>query len=270
MIKTIFSFLLILLFYTTSATNAAAQNPDSNKPLEITADDSLEWHRNELYFKAKKNVRAAQGQTTLLSDILIAKYRDSKSDGMDIYIIQANGNVEIISTQSKAYGDKAIYDIDKGYAVMTGKNLRLISDDQNVTARYKFKYWVNAGRLEAIGNAKATRLGDKLEADKIIALFQKDKHGKQTLKTLEAIGNVVITTPDEVITGDRAIYQTSTNIAELHENVKIIRGSNMLKGARAQVNLDTNISKIFGSSNDNKQGGRVRGIFYPNSMKKTE
>ncbi len=260
----IFIFCLILTFIS-SITNIMAQNPDSNKPLKITADDSLEWHRNERYFKAKKNVRASQGQTTLFSDILTAKYRDNKGGGMSIYIIQADGNVEIISPQSKAYGDKAIYNVDKAYAIMTGGNLRLISDDQNVTARDKFKYWINDQKLEAIGKAKAVRLGDTLEADKIIALFTKDKQGKQALKTLEAIGNVVITTPDEILTGDKAIYKTSTDIAQLIGNVKITRGPNIVNGEKAQVNLKTNISKIFGS---NKESGRVRAIFHPNSETK--
>ena len=36
-------------------------NPDRKKPLEITADESLEWHRTEKYFKALKNVEAKQG-----------------------------------------------------------------------------------------------------------------------------------------------------------------------------------------------------------------
>lgn len=241
----------------------ASSNPDQNKPLEITADESLEWHRNDLFFKAKKNVRASQGGTTLISDVLVAKYRESKTSNIDIHTIQATGRVQIISTQSKAYGDKAVYSVDKAYAVMTGKNLRLVSDDQTVRARDKFQYWVNQGKLEAIGKAVAVREGDKLEADKLIAIFD-EKNGKRTLKTLEAIGNVVITTPTEVLTGEKAIYQAKTDIAEISENVKITRGLNTLEGAKAQVNLKTNISKIFGSKESG--GGRVKGVFFPGTQ----
>ncbi len=240
-------------------------NPDQNKPLEITADESLEWHRNDLFFKAKKNVRASQGGTTLISDILVAKYRESKTSNIDIHTIQATGRVQIVSANSKAYGDKAIYSVDKGYAVMTGNNLKLVSDDQTVTARDKFQYWVNKGRLEAIGKAVAMREGDRLEADKLIAIFD-EKNGKRTLRTLQAIGNVVITTPTEVLTGEKAIYQAKTDIAEISENVKITKGPNTLEGAKAQVNLKTNISKIFGSKEPG--GGRVKGVFFPRSESK--
>lgn len=245
----------------------AQQNPDRNEPLEITADESLEWHRNAFYFKAKTNVRAVQGDTTLYSDLLTAKYRDGKKGGMDIYAVHADGSVKIISQQSKAYGDKAVYSIDKGFAVMTGRNLKLVSEDQVVTARDKFQYWVNAGRLEAIGKAVAVRGGDKVEADKLIAIFTQGQSGKRVLKTLEAIGNVVITTETEVLHGERAIYSADTNIAELHENVKITRGPNVLEGTKAQVDLDTNISKIFGGS---ENGGQVRGVFYPGSEEKPD
>tara|TARA_R110001592_G_scaffold29350_9_gene106626 strand:- start:43902 stop:44711 length:810 start_codon:yes stop_codon:yes gene_type:complete len=251
---------------TTAAYAQNAVNPDRDKPLEITADESLEWHRNELFFQAKKNVRAVQGATTLLSDVLVAKYRESKKSNMEIYNIQATGSVQIISAKSKAYGDKAVYNVDKGFAVMTGRNLRLVSEDQTVTARDKLQYWVNQGRLEAIGRAVAVREGDRVEADKLIAVFLEGADGKRVLKTLEAIGSVVITTPTEVLTGDRARYEAQTNIAELQDNVRITKGPNVLEGARAQVNLETNISKIFGSKD--KDGGRVKGVFYPRSEDK--
>lgn len=258
MIRFVFLF---CMFFSSNVWSQSALNPDRNEPLEITADDSLEWNRTKLYFKARENVHAVQGGTTLISDLLTAQYRDGKK-GMDIHTLQADGHVKINSAQSRAYGDHATYRVDKGYAVMTGRNLRLISDGQTVTARDKFQYWVNSGRLEAIGHAVAVRLGDKLEADKLIATFTEDKAGKRTLKALEAIGHVVITTPTEVLTGELAIYQAETNIAEIHNNVKIMRGPNVLQGDRAQVNLETNVSKIFGGTGE---AGRVRGVFYPGS-----
>lgn len=259
-----FAFFLVLFLFSPSGWAQGTLNPDRNEPLEITADDSLEWHRTELYFRAQKNVHAVQGGTTLISDVLTARYRDGK-EGMDIHTLQADGHVQIISAQSKAYGDHATYKVDTGYVVMTGRNLRLVSDGQTVSARDKFQYWVNDGRLEAVGSAVAVRLGDRIEADKLIATFTEDKQGKRTLKKLEAVGAVVITTPTEILMGELAIYQADTNIAEIHGNVKIKRGPNILEGDRAQVNLDTNISKIFGGSGET---GRVRGVFYPGSETK--
>ncbi len=246
-----------------------AGNPDQNKPLEITAEESLEWHRNELFFRAKKNVHAVQGETTLVSDVLTAQYTDEPGGGIKIYRIEAEGSVKIASEKSTAYGQKAVYDVEKGYAIMTGGNLRLTSDDQIVTARDKFEYWVNSGRLEAHGNARAVREGDELLANRMIAIFSEDRAGKRTLKSLEAIGNVVITTPDEVLKGDRAVYSAQSNVAELIDNVTVKRGPNVLEGSRAEVNLATNVSKMFGAQST-ETDGRVRGVFYPGTQNKSE
>ena len=242
-------------------------NPEQNKPLEITADESLEWHRNDLYFKARKNVRAVQGATTLTADMLTAKYSEGDESGIEIHTIQADGNVRIVSAQSSAYGGRAVYDVDKGSALMTGGNLRIVSDDQTVSAQDRLEYNVNQGKMEAIGNAKAVREGDTLTSDKIIAIFAENTQGKRVLKTLEAIGNVVITTPTEVLKGERALYTAGTSLAELKGNVIIKRGPNKLEGNRAEVNLKTNISKIFGGKTEGGNG-RVRGVFYPGSEKK--
>lgn len=262
-------------------------NPDRNKPLEITAQESLEWHRNDLYFQAEKEVRAVQGETTIYCDKLIAKYRDSEKSNIDIYRIEAIGKVRVISAGSKVYGEKAVYNMDKGLVEMIGKNLRLISEDQNIKARDKFLYWVAEGRFEAIGEAVAVREGDKIEADKLTAIFTKGGVGQRALKSLEAVGNVMITTPEEVLTGEHAFYSVKTGIAEMNDNVRIMKGESFLEGARAQVNLNTNISKIFGARTDEAVAtdagdgveesivtqeeaetgkGRVRAVFYPKNM----
>ena len=52
--------------------------------------------------------------------------------------------------------------------------------------------------------------------------------------------------------------------AEMHGNVVITRGPNKLEGDKAQVNLKTNMSKIFGNAKNNK---RVKGVFFPSSRK---
>lgn len=261
------SFVFCCVIGLCAAAQAQGVNPDAKQPLEITADESLEWHRNEQFFVARKNVNAVQGTTTLKSALLTAKYREGKEGGMKIHTIIAEGAVEIVSAQSKAYGDRATYDIDKGYAVMTGKNLRVVSPDQTVTAQEKMEYWTAQGKLQAVGRAKAVREGDEIVADILIAEFVEGKDKKRVLKTLRAKGNVVITTPTEVLTGDEGVYQADTNLAELTGNVKITRGQNILEGEKAEVDLNTNISKMFGSITQ-EGGGRVRGIFYPGSEEK--
>lgn len=241
---------------------ASAQNANNNAPLEITADQTLEWHRNDQQYIARGNVLAVQGDVRIAADTLTADYRETAASSIEIYRLTATGNVIITSRGNTAYGSHAVYDVDKGLAVMTGNNLRLVSPDQTVTARDRFEYWVQAGRLAAIGNAAVTRGEDRLTAAQVSAIFQEDGSGQRRLARLDADRNVVITTPEEILTGDNAFYLASTDTAELLGNVRITRGPNILEGERAEVNLATNVSKMYGSA---AQGGRVRGVFYPDS-----
>ena len=150
---------------------------------------------------------------------------------------------------------------------MTGSDLKLISPDQTVTAKDKFEYWVVEGKLIAFGDATIIRKNQQgeittLVANTITAYLKEDKEGKRVLDRMEASGNVIITTPTEVLTGDNGLYNAETNMAEITGNVKIIRGPNTLEGVKADVNLNTNVSRMFGSGTSR---GRVRGIFYPGS-----
>lgn len=244
----------------------AQDNPDRAQPLEIVADQTLEWHRNDKRFIARGNAVATQGQTSIAAQTLTAHYTETAQSSMDIRRLVAEGAVNIVAQGNTATGDRAEYDVVRGTAEMTGDNLRLTSPDQTVTARDKFSYDVAAGRLSAHGNAVVTRGTDTLRADSVAAVFMNDATGARKLKELTATGGVVITTPTETVRGQRGVYDAATNIATLHGNVRIERGPNVLEGDSAEVNLNTNVSRMIGGSGE---GGRVRGVFFPGSTDST-
>lgn len=246
----------------------------ANQPLEITADGALEWHRQDKKFIARNNAVATQGEASIAAHTLTADYTEGKGSGLNIRYVTALQNVVITSRDSRAYGDKATYDITTGKAHMTGEHLKLTSPDQTLTARDYFEYQVTAGTLTAVGNAKIERLNNRgqlntLEADTISATLGNNNKGQRVLKTLEARGNVVIITPTETINGTYGIYNADTNKADLSGGVTIRRGPNILEGERAEVDLNTDTSRLFGSKTTGGTGnGRVRGVFYPDSEKK--
>lgn len=240
---------------------------DRNAPLEITADGSLEWDKNHKQMIARGNAIAKQGKTSVAAETLVADYRDSpktkgkKNTGGDIWRLSADDGVRIQSGESEAFGDKAVYDLDRGVATLTGKALKLVSPGQTVTARDSFEYWVPQGKLRALGKAKVLRGEDVLESDTLIAFLDTDKAGDRRLDRVEADGHVIITTPTERAEGDRGVYNATTQIATLTGHVRLTRGQNILEGERAEINLETNVSRLFGSSQT--PDGRVRGVFYP-------
>lgn len=258
---------LILLL---CCTIANAQNPvsgDNNnnaQPLEITADDTLEWHRDDLKFIARGNVNTTQDDVTIISETQTADYRETDESSFDIYRLTADQNVRILSRGNTATGQHAVYNVDQGLAVMTGDNLKITSPERTVTADDKFEYYVTEGRLTAIGNAVLVQQQDRITAAQMTA-FLKDnpQTGKREIDKLTATGNVVITTPTEVLKGAEGTYDADTNTATLTGGVTITRGPNVLSGAQAEVDLTTNISKMIGGGGGSS--GRVSGRFYPDS-----
>jgi lipopolysaccharide export system protein LptA len=273
----ILSAAFILIAWPSLAQENGFNTSSSKEPLEITADGTLEWMRESKTFIARENALAQQGTSSVKAQTLIAEYREPETGGgMQIWRVSAQKNVVLHSNESDAYGEDAVYDIDKGLATMTGGNLKMVSPDQTVTAKDKFEYWVNEGRMNAIGDAVVVRPKpeggtDTLKADKVSAIFEDNAKGQRELSTLEATGNVVIITPDETITGAFGTYNADTNKANLTGGVKIIRGPNTLQGDRAEVDMNTSTSKIFGTTAPNAKGtGRVKGVFYPGSEKKPQ
>lgn len=268
----------LLMAHTAAAQDAAPSNTD--QPIEITAGKAVEWLRNEKKYIARENVVVKQGNVTITSDLLTADYREGAQSGMEIWQLTAEGNVTIADDKNTAYGDVGVYDITTGIATLTGQNLRLVSPDQTVTASEKMEYFSNERKARAVGNAKVVRATDTLSANTMTAFFkdgaQSDAKagsgntplgGGGNLERLEADGNVVIKTPDETLTGNRGIYKAATNTAELIGNVKVMREKNVLEGTRAEVNLTTNVSKMFA---DESKDGRVRGVFFPGSSKPSD
>lgn len=268
-----FSF---LISFPAVAQKASAPKPGKDQPLEITADQTLEWHRDDLKYIARGNVVARQGNAVIQADTLTADYRSSKKSQNDIYRLTATGHVTISSDKNNAAGDDAVYDVDTGTATMTGKNLTLTSPEQVVTARDKFIYEIKNGKLTAVGDAKAVRKTEKgsdvITADSLSAWFKQDSAGKRTLDKLSANGNVVITTPTEILHGDNGEYIASSRIATITGHVRAERGKNTLQGDRAEIDLNTNVSRMVSAPGAH---GRVRGVFYPgdndlSSLKKSE
>ena len=82
------------------------------------------------------------------------------------------------------------------------------------------------------------------------------------LTRIEASGDVYYVTPNETIRGDRAVYTVANSTVVVTGDVILTQGQNVLTGASLSYNVDTGQARIQGGAASN--GGRVRGVFYPN------
>ena len=253
--------LIALLWFALPATVNAQSlgfSRGGDGPIQIEADDGIEWQRANQLYVARGNARARQGSVTVEGDELIAFYRPNAAGENEIYRIDANGNVRIISENEVAQSDKAVYDIDEGVLVMTGDNIQLDTAEDTITARDSLEYYETKQYAIARGDALAVRGDRRVRADVLTAHFG-DGLQQATMKRIDALGNVLVSTPTDIVRAEKGDYNPASGIATVTGSVKITRGDTQLNGERAEVNLESGESRLLSSPS----GERVRGLFLP-------
>ena len=78
----------------------------------------------------------------------------------------------------------------------------------------------------------------------------------------KAKGNVIIKTKNEMVSGDKAFFDHTSDNLLFKGDVKLKRDGNILKGDELKMNTKTKKSKFIGDKNS-KEKGRVSGVFIP-------
>lgn len=257
--------LVILVVGGAVASSARAQSlnltsgGDDGGPIDIVAEDGIEWQQSNSVFLARGNARAIRGEVEVNADILKAYYRDSDGPSQ-IWRLDAEGSVTIESPSEKVTGDLAIYDVQNGVLVVRGRDVRFIAGADTITADEQLEYWESKQLAVARGNATAVREDKRLNARVLAAYFRRVADGKTDVDRIEAFDDVTITTATERITASRGVYTVATGIVTLTGNVRVTRDGNTVEGCNAEVDLNTNISRMFACKNGSK---RVTGSFIP-------
>jgi lipopolysaccharide export system protein LptA len=183
--------------------------------------------------------------------------------------VVADGNVDIFTPTQHAYGDHADYNIDDAVVVMTGDHLKMTTPQDTVTARDTLEYWENKHQAVARGDAVAvSNQGKRIQADTLVADFAENKQKQMVIQVAHGYDHVVLTTPTDVVTGDRADYVVETGIVTVTGSVKMNHNGNQADGAYAVVNLNTGISKLFSALPGGKPADRqVKALLVPTPKK---
>ena len=245
-----------------------------DQPLEINAEDGIEWRRDEQLYIARGNAEAIRGEITVYADVMTAHYKKTGSGSTDIDRIDIEGNVRIVSPSATVYGDRGAYDLINGVLVLVGDNLRLESGDDLVTARDSLEYWERKHMAVARGAAQATREDKRIQADVLTAYFKPDagSDAGESLKIsrVDAYGNVSIFTATEFASGDRGVYYMDREFATLTGSVKITRDNNQLNGEYAEIDMKAGVSRLLPGPPGSTTTTRVRGLLMPKRKPKTD
>ncbi len=177
--------------------------------------------------------------------------------------------MHIFTATDQAWGDRAVYDIDQAVLVLTGKDLRLVTPQDTMTARDSMEYWSQQHMAVGRGDAVVTTSdGRRLSGDVLVGYTTPGDQGSPAkpakpapaakpgaapdplaasgkLQRVDAFGHVEVRTATEIVRGDRGVYVPDTGIARLAGNVRITRGDNQLNGNEAEVDLKTGIARLI-------------------------
>lgn len=271
-------------------------NKDSGQPVEINADQGIEWRRDDNVYIARGNASAKQGDVTVHADTLTAHYHPVEGGGTDIYQLDAVGNVVINSANGTANGDNGVYDVDNALMVLKGRALKMVSEDYTVTARDSLEYWDNKQMAVARGNAVVVNQDKRLSGSIVTAYFTQSGSGgngsgqgkksggqgkaggqnksqktagtdggdqQQKIRRIEAFENVRISSPGQIAVGNTGVYDVESGIATLYGSVKITREDNQLNGEYGEVNLNTGVSRMLSGPPGSTGPQPVHGLFSP-------
>ena len=255
--------LVIFFFFPNWISSQQIINQKQNgEPVEIYAEQGIEWHKNDNKYLAIGNAIAKSGKMSVNSDRIEAFYEESDNSGMDIKLVKAHKNVVVTDENLKIVGGKlAEYNLRKDYFSIFGKNLILTSQENKLESNNKMEYWRTKGVAIASGKAKAQKGNEfKIKAEKLVwYLNENDK--KIDVKKIFGFENVSIYTNNEVAFSDKALYNKESGICKLFGNVKLQKGDSFLTGDYAEVDLNKGISKLLPAPNfDKLNENRVRAL----------
>jgi lipopolysaccharide export system protein LptA len=275
------------------------QSGDNSQPIQIQADSGIEWQQDAHVYVARGNAVASRGPSEIHADTLIAHYREAKTPNgggnTEVYRVDAQGHVTIKRDAQTVVGDNAVYDVDQGILVVTGKALKLTTTTDSVTARDSLEWYDHKQVAVARGDAVAIRNGKTIKADILTAYMVKTAPGQakpgaaagrqpmakpgkpaptpvaapgnapaaeSKISRIDAQGHVVVLNAGESGQGDYGVYNAESGIATLIGNVVVARAKDVIKGQYAVMDLNNNVSRMLPASTDaGAPKQRVQGLF---------
>jgi lipopolysaccharide export system protein LptA len=144
---------------------------------------------------------------------------------------------------------------DKQKEATFAGNVKVVQGDTTMTSKTLVVFYESSqsGQASASGQPAAAKAAAK--AAPPMQSSTPGPGGASSIKRLEARGDVKVTQKDQVVTGEKAVFDTKTNLITMHGGVVLTQGGNVLRGDRLLVDMTTGVSRVESDS------GRVQGLF---------
>jgi len=106
-----------------------------------------------------------------------------------------------------------------------------------------------------------------LQADRLVVYYRDPEAAEENaIYKIEVVGNVHFSTTNETAQGDSGVYNVDDGTITLLGNVVLTSGQNVIRGSQATMNLETGKSEVRNEAGS----GRVEGLFVPDKKDDTE
>ena len=238
MIKILISYLIFIF----ASWSLLARNGGET---EITTDEGIEVFQNEKFYLLKKNVQIISDTFSLSANEVKVFFN---KDLYDITTIYADGKVILNADVNgiNALGNSMeIFLIDKKI-IVRGLNSKLylektiMSSNGKIEVNNKDGIFVLTGPDSSMSSEDINITGDNIDGQ-FSTINEKKEIIKLNVKDKE-ISN--IKTNDLDMYAKKAIYDKKNSIIELFENVKVIRGNEIITGDYGTLDTNTNSYKV--------------------------
>lgn len=126
------------------------------------------------------------------------------------------------------------------------------------------------------GNAEALQDTSRLRAD-VLRIFTKQTPAKAggassgcgEMQRMEAEGSVYYVTPQQKVRANSAVYEAGSTTITMIGDVVAVQGQNVLRGDRMVFDTQTGEGHVEGTSKGRSSKDRPRGVFYPSQSAST-
>ena len=245
MMKFIILFLFIFLNYKYALSRNIGET-------EITTEDGIEVFQEEKYYLLKKNVEIISDEFDLNADLVKIYF---EKDLYDIKELIASKDVNFVSSayNIKGKGENLVFKIQNEQINVTGKESELFLETTEMFSDGSITVNNIAGSFSIKGPNSKLITDEIFITGFIINGILVNINGTKTITNLEVEDEKILTivTEDTEMFSKKAFYDKEKSIIELFDNVKIIRGSEIITGDYGVLDTDKNAYKVF-SKNSNK------------------
>jgi lipopolysaccharide export system protein LptA len=144
---------------------------------------------------------------------------------------------------------------DKQKEATFSGNVKVVQGDTTMTSKTPVVFYEasQSGQAPASAQPAASKAAPK--AAPPMQSTTPGPGGASSIKRLEARGDVKVTQKDQVVTGEKAVFDTKTNLITMRGGVVLTQGGNVLRGDRLLVDMTTGVSRVESDS------GKVQGLF---------